>query len=83
MRATAFELLVPGARRSAGDGALAKTIDARFADVEKGLDAYRRPTPLGFALYGALTPTGPQPLAQAVDALAEPLSTVAAKVSRS
>jgi iron uptake system component EfeO len=40
-----------------------------------------RPTPLGFALYGALTPADRLQLARDVDALAEPLSTVAAKVS--
>ena len=63
-----------------GDGALVKTLNARFADVEKGLEPYRRSTPLGFALYGELTPRDRKALAQAIDALAEPLSTVAAKV---
>ena len=63
-----------------GDGALAKTLTARFAAVEKGLAPYRRSTPLGWALYGELTAKDRKTLAQAVDALAEPLSTVAAKV---
>ena len=49
--------------------------------MQAGLDRYRRPTPLGFALYGALTPADRRTFAQQVDALAEPLSTVAAKVS--
>jgi iron uptake system component EfeO len=62
------------------DGALVKTLDARFADVQKGLAPYRRDTPLGFALYGELTAKDRKTLAQAIDALAEPLSTVASKV---
>jgi iron uptake system component EfeO len=77
---TAFELLVPALRRT-GNGKLATIIEQRFADVERVLDTYRRPTPLGFALYGALTPADRLTLAREVDALAEPLSTVAAKVS--
>jgi iron uptake system component EfeO len=75
----AFVLLQP-ALVERGDGALAKTIRTRFAAVEKGLAPYKRPTPLGYALYGALTPKDRKSLAQAVDALAEPLSMVAAKV---
>jgi iron uptake system component EfeO len=75
----AFVLLRP-ALVERGDGALAKTLTARFAAVEKGLAPYRRSTPLGWALYGELTAKDRKTLAQAVDALAEPLSTVAAKV---
>ena len=77
---TAFELLVPALRRT-GNGKLATIIEQRFADVERVLDTYRRPTALGFALYGALTPADRLTLAREVDALAEPLSTVAARVS--
>ncbi len=76
----AFELLRP-ALVAEGEGDLAATIDKRFAAVQAGLDRYRRPTPLGFALYGAVTPADRRTFAQQVDALAEPLSTVAAKVS--
>jgi iron uptake system component EfeO len=75
----AFVLLRP-ALVERGDGALAKTVTARFATVETGLAPYRRSTPLGWALYGELTAKDRRTLAQAVDALAEPLSTVAAKV---
>jgi iron uptake system component EfeO len=75
----AFVLLRPALVKR-GDGALAKTLDARFAAVEKGLAPYKRTTPLGWALYGELTAKDRKSLAQAVDALAEPLSTVAAKV---
>jgi FTR1 family protein len=76
----AFELLKP-ALVAEGDGALAATIERRFDDVQNGLDRYRRPTPLGFALYSSLTPADRRAFAQQIDALAEPLSTVAAKVS--
>ena len=69
------------ALRESGDEALAKTIDERFAAVQNGLNAYRADTPLGFALYGELDPADRRRLAQRVDALAEPLSTAAAKVS--
>jgi iron uptake system component EfeO len=75
----AYDLLRP-ALIERKDGDLVKTLNARFADVEKGLEPYRRDTPLGFALYGELTDKDRKSLAQAIDALAEPLSTVAAKV---
>jgi iron uptake system component EfeO len=77
---TAFELLAPALRRT-GNAKLVVIIEQRFADVERTLDTYKRPTLLGFALYGALTPADRLQLAREVDALAEPLSTVAAKVS--
>jgi iron uptake system component EfeO len=76
----AFDLLRP-ALRDRGDGELVTTIDDRFADVSKGLDRYKRPTALGYALYSALTPADRRTLAHQIDALAEPLSTVAAEVS--
>lgn len=76
---TAFELLVP-ALVETGNKDLADTINQRFATVEKGLDAYKRPTPLGYALYDELTPADKRKLAQDIDALAEPLSTVAITV---
>jgi iron uptake system component EfeO len=76
----AFSLLRP-ALVARGEGALAGTIAVRFATVQKGLDRYRRATPLGFATYDALTSADRRAFAQQVDALAEPLSTVAAKVT--
>jgi iron uptake system component EfeO len=75
----AYELLRP-ALLERRDGALVKTLNARFAEVFTGLAPYRRDTPLGFALYGELTSSDRKTLAQAIDALAEPLSTVASKV---
>jgi iron uptake system component EfeO len=76
----ALDLLRP-ALVARGDRVLADTIARRFDTVQQGLDRYRRHTPLGFALYSALTPADRRAFAQEVDALAEPLSTVAAKVS--
>ncbi|HTZ86371.1 MAG TPA: iron uptake system protein EfeO [Solirubrobacteraceae bacterium] len=76
----AFKLLVPALFQT-GNAALARTIEARFAAVQQGLDAYRRDTPLGFALYGELTKADREAFAREVGKLDEPLSTVAAKVS--
>jgi iron uptake system component EfeO len=76
----AFELLRP-ALAAKGEDALAKSIATRFEAVQHGLDAYRRDTPLGFSLYGELTAADRRRFAQQVDALAEPLSTVASKVT--
>ncbi len=76
----AFGLLKPALKQT-GHAALAARIDARFAAVQSSLDRYRRPTALGFALYSSLTPADRQRFATEVDALDEPLSTVAAKVS--
>jgi iron uptake system component EfeO len=76
----AFILLAP-VLEDQGEGALVKTIDQRFAAVTDGLARYRRSTPLGYATYSALTPADRRTFAQQVDALAEPLSTIAAKVS--
>jgi iron uptake system component EfeO len=75
----AYELLRP-ALVARSNRALVQTLNARFAEVEQGLERYRRSTPLGFALYGELTAADRKTLAQAIDALAEPLSTVTSKV---
>ncbi len=76
---TAYDLLVPALVQS-GNKSLAETIEERFAAVQKGLDAYKRKTALGYALYDELTPADKRKLAQDIDALAEPLSTVAITV---
>ena len=76
----AFVLLVPALRQT-GNGALATTITRRFAAVQTSLDRYKRNTPLGYALYSQLTQPDRQTFAKEVDALDEPLATVAAKVS--
>ncbi|MEA2176796.1 MAG: iron uptake system component EfeO [Solirubrobacteraceae bacterium] len=75
----AFAALTPALRRE-GDGQLVATIDDRLSAVERGLDRYRRDTPLGYATYTALTPADRRQLAQQVTSLAEPLSLVAGKV---
>ena len=76
----AFDLLRPALKQT-GNAPLAKTIDERFAAVQTSLDRYRRHSTLGYALYSELTPADRQKFAVEVDALDEPLSTVAAKVS--
>lgn len=75
----AFQLLKP-ALQARKEQALIDEIEPRFAAVAKGLDAYRRDTPLGYALYDELTPKDRRTFASQVDALADPLSLVAGKV---
>jgi len=72
----AFELLEPGLKLR--DAALAATLTQRFADVQAALDAYRSGD--GFVPYTNLSQADTRALAQKVDALAEPLSTVAAAI---
>jgi iron uptake system component EfeO len=76
----AFDLLRPALVKR-GDAPLVRTIATRFATVQQGLDRYKRSTPLGFATYDELTVSDRRAFAQQIDALAEPLSTVAAKVT--
>jgi iron uptake system component EfeO len=76
----AFALLVPALKQT-GNAKLADTISARFAAVQKTLNRYKRNDALGYALYTQLTPADRKKFAVEVDALDEPLSTVAAKVS--
>jgi iron uptake system component EfeO len=60
------------------DPALAKTLTARFAALQKLLDAQRTDT--GFVFYDELTPDQVQALSDAVNALSEPLSRLTAAV---
>jgi iron uptake system component EfeO len=62
------------------DPQLAKEIDQRFAEVEAALRPYRRGD--GFVLYSELSEQDKRRLAQSIDALAEPISQVAAVVAR-
>ena len=57
------------------DPKLADEIEQRFEEVFEALGPYRRGD--GFVLYTALTAADKRKLAQAIDALAEPLSRVA------
>jgi iron uptake system component EfeO len=72
----AFVLLLPAL--TVTDPALAQTVTERFAAVESLLAQHRSGD--GFVAYTALTKEQVRALAQAVDALAEPLSQVAGKV---
>jgi iron uptake system component EfeO len=76
----AFTLLIPALRQT-GNGKLADTITARFAAVQKTLNRYKRQTSSGYALYTQMTPADRKTFASEVDALDEPLATVAATVS--
>jgi iron uptake system component EfeO len=60
------------------DPDLAREIEKRFAQVEAALVSYRQGD--GFVLYGELKGPDKRRLAQSIDALAEPLSHVAAIV---
>ena len=75
----AFALLRP-ALVAAGSAQLASTIAGRFEDVARNLDKYELPDGR-YAAYSALTAADRRTFASQVDALAEPLSTVAAKVA--
>jgi len=83
-----FEANVDGAERAfaalrplvvARDAALARRIDARFADVERTLGRYRRGA--GFVTYTALSHADTRALARSIDALAQPISQVPALVN--
>jgi iron uptake system component EfeO len=76
----AFELL-RAALRQTHNAKLVTEIEARFAVVQSGLDAYKRDTPLGFAPYGELTKGDRAKLAKQVGELDEPLATIATKVN--
>ena len=69
-----FDLLEPQVK--ARDPALAATTEANFQKVTQALDRHRKGS--DYALYTSLTTADTKALAQAVDALADPLSGVAA-----
>jgi iron uptake system component EfeO len=75
----AFETLEP-ALRAGGNDELVEQVEAQFAQVQRGLDRYKRDTPLGFALYTELTKQDRRAFAQQLAALTEPLSQVAGKL---
>ncbi|HEY9389292.1 MAG TPA: iron uptake system protein EfeO [Mycobacteriales bacterium] len=72
----AFTLLEPELTKR--DPALASTINERFAAVRTALDRHRDGD--GYQPYTELTPAQVRDLASVVNALAEPLSQVAAKI---
>lgn len=75
----AFTVLEP-ALEERGEGQLVSEIKTQIADVQQGLDRYRRDTPLGFALYSELTPADRRQFSQQITSLAEPMSLMAGKV---
>jgi len=75
----AFANLQPGLEKI--DPTLTKTITTAFDRLDTLLDKYRDKTqPSGFVLYPTLTSADKTAFAQAVQAVAEPLSKVASKV---
>jgi iron uptake system component EfeO len=74
---TAFGLLAPALRKR--DPELARTIATRFDAVTARLDTLKRDG--AFPSYDTVGPSERRRLSQLVDALAEPLSQVAAKLS--
>lgn len=64
-----------------GNAALASKIAGQLEAVQQELNAYRRNTSLGFALYGALTQSDKQKIAQQVGNAAQDLSEVALKIT--
>ena len=73
----AFVFLTPALLKS--DPALAETITKRFAEVQTALDEYKKGD--GFVEYSTVTDAQRRVLTQKIDALAEPLSTVAGKIA--
>jgi iron uptake system component EfeO len=76
----AFEYVRPAMERT-GQAALAATIAQQFKAVQLELNRYRRNTPLGFALYGALTEADKITIARQVGNAAQSLSAVALKLA--
>jgi iron uptake system component EfeO len=64
----------------ASDPQLSSEIEQRFSDVDAALAPYKRGD--GWVLYGELSEQDKRKLAQSIDALAEPLSQVSAKVAQ-
>jgi len=73
----AFVLLTPALFKT--NPQLAETITKRFAAAQKALDAHKEGD--GFVDYSTVTQAQRRVLSQKIDALAEPLSTVAGKIA--
>ncbi|MFG2792087.1 iron uptake system protein EfeO [Streptomyces sp. NPDC048419] len=77
----AYELLKPVAQKN--DKALTTELDKQFAALDKTLDKYRTDaTSDGFVSYDKVTEEQRKELSDAVNALAEPLSKLAAAVAK-
>ncbi|HUA75226.1 MAG TPA: iron uptake system protein EfeO [Solirubrobacteraceae bacterium] len=76
----AFEYLRPTLERK-GDAELSRRVAQKFRSVQEVLNRYKRDTPLGFALYGALSEADKRTIAKEVGEVAQELSTVAEKLA--
>ena len=76
----AYAALIPLIQNGHAD--LITQLDEKFTTVQQALDQHKGgdPTGNGYVLYTSLTPDNTRGLSTTVDALAEPLSTVAAVV---
>jgi iron uptake system component EfeO len=77
----AFQYVRVPLEQNGGDKALYDRIERKLQDVQNELNAYRRDTPLGFALYGELTQSDKRKIAQQVGEAAQDLSGIAQKLS--
>jgi iron uptake system component EfeO len=77
----AFQYVRVPLEQNGGDTALYDKIEAKLQAVQDELNAYRRDTPLGFALYGELTQADKRKIAQQVGEAAQDLSGIAQKLS--
>jgi iron uptake system component EfeO len=77
----AFQLVRLPLEQHGGDKALYDKIEGRLQAVQNELNAYRRDTPLGFALYGELSQEDKQKIAKQVGEAAQDLSSIAQKLS--
>jgi len=76
----AFEYVRPALEHE-GAGQMAAKIATELDAVQVGLNAYRRNTPLGFALYGELTQADKEKFARQVGNAAQGLTAVAARIA--
>jgi iron uptake system component EfeO len=77
----AFQYVRVPLEQNGGDKALYDKIEAKLQAVQDELNAYRRNTPLGFALYGELTQSDKRKIAQQIGEAAQDLSGIALKLS--
>jgi iron uptake system component EfeO len=77
----AFQYVRIPLEQNGGDKALYDTIEAKLQSVQNELDAYRRDTPLGFALYGQLSEADKRKIAKQVGEAAQDLSGIAEKLA--
>lgn len=73
----AFQDVRPALEQHGSHSASYAAIERELQTVQKELDAYRRDTPLGFALYSSLTQADKQKIAAQIDNAAQALTSVA------